>query len=97
MVSTVATLLSGKKSSVAAVTSAWLERNTPAFVGMTAICTAVDAPAASRPSWQVTTPFVATQLPWLGETDWNTTSAGNVSVSTTDSATEGPLLFSVTL
>jgi hypothetical protein len=87
-------LFVGVASNVPLVTTAVLTSIT-ACVGVPAIVTCADAPAASDPSWQVTVP-----VPWAHAVPTTLVTlkpAGSVSVSTTPVAGSGPLFVTASV
>jgi hypothetical protein len=70
---------------------------TSTTVGLTTILTVAVAPLARFPTLQVTVPPDRVQLPWLGVAETKATLEGNVSVTSTPVASDGPLLVTVSV
>ncbi len=94
VVSWSASLFASVGSGVADVTDAWLVMTTATVVPTTTVIVAT-APDANPPSGHVTMPAAAEQLPWLGTADTKFVNPGSVSVTTTPTASLGPLLVTV--
>ena len=74
-----------------AETLAWLVIDPPED-GTTLMVTLAVPPVATVPSAHVTVPEASEQLPWDGVAEVNVTPPGNVSVTVTPAALEGPAL-----
>jgi hypothetical protein len=69
----------------------------PVVPGVTTIVTLAVPPLGKFPTSQATAPADGMQLPWLGVAETKVTLDGNVSVTVTRVAAEGPLLVTVTV
>src|SRR5947209_6544742 len=94
VVDVLAVLLPGLGSGSLAVTLAVL-LSVPASVGVTTIVTLALLSNARFPRLQATVPLACAQVPWVDVAETNLTPAGNVSVSVTPVAAEGPLFVTV--
>src|SRR3989442_382232 len=90
VVTTVATLLSGRTSRSLLLTRAVLVID-PAFVVMMVIVISAVAPLVKKPRLNLTTPFVWVQLPRLVVALTKVTSGGSVSVTATPVPSHSPL------